>query len=126
MRPWLYGYGIAVSAEWGGVAWDLVLCLEAAPQRTPLGYLDQMVLPEYRELYATEDELWQAELFEPFLHWVNEDLAPACRLGLWRTEEGGATWAKLLRQGNMTQPEVARAYALLPVRKGAESSAGAP
>ena len=122
---WLYGYGIAVSAEWGGVAWDLVLCLEAAPQRTPLGYLDHMVLPEHRELYASKDELWRAELFEPFLRWVNEELAPARRLGLWRTEEGGATWAKLLQPGNMAHPDVARAYALLSVHEGAGRSAAA-
>lgn len=126
LRSWLYGYGIAVSVEWGGVAWDLVLCLEAAPRRTPLGYLDHMVLPEYREPYATKDELWWAELFELFLRWVNEDLATACRLGLWRAEDGGATWAKLLRQENMAHPDVARVYALLPVHEGAGCSATAP
>ncbi len=124
LRPWLYGYGIAVEAYWQATSWDLVLCLDAAPRRTPLGYVDDMTLPEYRRQYESREALWREELFEPFLRWVNETLAPACRLGLWRTEEGGATWAKLLAPGDLAHPDVPRAYALLSIREEAWDHAG--
>ncbi len=46
------------------------------------GYVDLWTMAEYREPYATLDALWRAQLFEPFLQWVNETLAPALHLGL--------------------------------------------
>ena len=73
-----------------------MLCLDAAPRRTFVGYVDDMVLPEYQRPYETREALWREEVFEPFLSWVNDVLAPACCLGIWQTEEGGATWANLL------------------------------
>jgi len=115
LHPRLHGYGISVDVHWQAMSWDLVLCLDAAPWRTPVGYVDGMTLPECQRPYATREALWREEVFEPFLSWVNEALAPACCLGIWRTEEGGATWAKLLTPGDMAHPDVARAYALLPM-----------
>lgn len=115
LRPWLHGYGIAVDVQWEAMSWDLVLCIDAAPRRTSVGYVDDMTLPEYQRPYETREALWREEVFEPFLSWVNEALAPACCLGIWRTKEGGATWAKLLAPGDMAHPDVARAYALLPM-----------
>ena len=124
LRRWLYGYGIAVEAYWQATSWDLVLCLDAAPRHTPLGYVDEMMSPDDRRLYETRAALWREELFEPFLCWVNETLAPAQRLGLWRTEKEGATWAKLLAPGDLAHPDVPRAYALLPIREEAWDHAG--
>lgn len=115
LQPWLHGYGIAVDVQWQAMSWDLVLCLDAAPRRTSVGYVDDRVLPKYQRPYETREALWREEVFEPFLSWVNDVLAPACCLGIWQTEEGGATWAKLLAPGDMAHPDVARAYALLPM-----------
>ena len=120
LHPWLYGYGIGVDVQWEGMSWDLVLCLEAAPRRTPTGYVDHMILPEYREPYATEEALWRGQLFEPFLSWVNETLAPARYLGIWGAR-GEVIFARLLRPEDMTRPDVPKAYALLPARDEAET-----
>ncbi len=83
LRPELHGCEIGVYAEWGEDAWDQVLSLLVAPRRTPFGYINLWTLPEYREPYATREALWRSELFEPFLRWVNETLAPASHLGVW-------------------------------------------
>lgn len=43
----------------------------------------------------TREALWAKDVFEPFLEWVNDTLAPARWIKLSRY--GGATWAKLVR-----------------------------
>jgi hypothetical protein len=72
------------------------------------GYYCALCIPEYRTYYACREALWQAELFEPFLDWLNNKLFPAIWLGLYQGK-GGGTWAELL---NETDPE---ALVLLPV-----------
>lgn len=88
------------------------------------GYVDLWTMAEYREPYATLDALRRAQLFEPFLQWVKETLAPALHLEPWRTECGGATWAKLLASKDMAHPDVPRACALLSARGEAGHPAG--
>ena len=117
----LWRHQLLIYADWEGTSWDLVLCLEVAVRRTSAGYVDLWVRPEYREPYPTREALWREEVFEPFLRWVNETLAPALFLGVWRTEKE-ATWAKLLGPKDMAHPDVPRAYALLPARDEAGNS----
>jgi hypothetical protein len=49
--------------------------------------------------WPTREALWQDQLFEPFLKWVNERLAPATWLRLYGTK--GGTWAKLGNHENV-------------------------
>src|SRR6202035_1260234 len=59
------------------------------------GYICKCCLPEYRTVFADREALWADHLFEPFLEWVNNDLAKAKTLVL----HGIAcevTWARIL------------------------------
>lgn len=75
---------------------------------TAKGYCCALYQPEHRTYYANREALWQAELFGPFLSWLNAKLYPATWLGLYRIT-GGSTWADLM---DMPDPE---ANVLLPV-----------
>jgi hypothetical protein len=64
------------------------------PKRVPGGYVCTECDPATRATFPTCEALWVDELFEPFMTWVNEDLAPAKALYLYRY--GGMTAAKLI------------------------------
>jgi hypothetical protein len=111
LNPALHIYlnqgGIGVSVYWQGICWDLLVCFDAVPMATVDGYFCALCQPEHRIYYANREALWQAELFDPFLVWLNTKLIPAIWLGLYRNK--GATWAELLRKPD---PE---AHVLLPL-----------
>jgi hypothetical protein len=111
---------IMVSAEWKGDCVDLLFDAEVEVSRVPGGYVCGLCEPEKREVFPTRDALWRDHLFEPFLRWVNENLAPARFLGLWRW--GGMTAATLLDETGMC-PRNGEAHVLLPLHGRATSSA---
>jgi hypothetical protein len=117
----LHSYGIDVEAHWQNVLWDLVLSLDAAPERMSTGYVNMFTLPEYRMPYATREAFWRGEVFEPFASWVNDTLASAHAVGLWGSEGSGATWAKLLAPKDMAHLDAQQAFMLLPIRDTAEN-----
>ena len=108
--------GISAYVEWRDKLWDFFVDFDAAPRRqstravhddvlrfrgrhckTPnrLGFYCMLCKPDARTVYASRYALWRNEVFEPFLEWVNSDLAHAQRLGIhgrW-----GSSWAELLR-----------------------------
>jgi hypothetical protein len=86
---------LSVHITWDGVWWDELLTLEAYPIKTEGGYVCSECDPTTRPVFPTRQALWEAELFDPFLAWVNECLAVAQTLHLSRT--GGMTSAKLIR-----------------------------
>jgi hypothetical protein len=57
--------------------WDFLLSLDAEPKRVQSGYICRLCPPDSRPVFPNRPSLWTAELFEPFLEWVNEDLAKA-------------------------------------------------
>lgn len=48
-----------------------------------------------RPVYPSRETLWQAEIFEPFLNWVNDELAGAEAVFVSGNEGRGITWASL-------------------------------
>ncbi len=59
-----------------------------------------------RKVYPTRETLWCDHMFEPFLKWVNEKLAPARWLQLSCTGDRGASWAKLIRdESELVEPD---------------------
>jgi hypothetical protein len=100
--------GMGVSVHWQGFCWDLLVCFDTAPMPTADGYYCDFCMPEYRTYYASREALWQAELFEPFLDWLNNKLFPATWLGLYRVK-GGGIWAELLHEPDP------KTHVLLPV-----------
>ena len=91
----LHKNGIVVAVTWHGNCFDLLQDFDIAQQHSPRGYFSTLVLPEYRKYYCTKEALWRNEVFEPYLAWTNERLAPANWLAL--LDYGGANEAILLR-----------------------------
>jgi hypothetical protein len=48
-------------------------------------------------MFVSREALWIDHLFEPFLEWVNERLSKANWLRVSCFDDGGATWAELVR-----------------------------
>lgn len=90
--------GLNVYVTWQGECWDLLCSLEASPFHTAEGWKCRQCVIENADsarFFPSRESLWQDHLFEPFLRWVNEKLAPARWLRVSRTQ--GATWAELIR-----------------------------
>lgn len=105
----LSSWCINVPAIWQGQCWDLLCSFESSPSPVTGGYHCLLCSPENRRIFSSRDALWTNEVFEPFLNWVNETLAPANWIVLYDSE--GATTAKLCA----VQPEArANFVAVLP------------
>ena len=93
---------INVGVDWDGSGWDLLLWLDACEQPGPggVGWIDYSLLPEFQIIHQTAEELWHVNVFEPFLRWINDDLAHATHLAMWRSPND-ATWARLTRDGKI-------------------------
>jgi hypothetical protein len=97
---------------------------DSYPERGPAGYFCPLCLDYFRKthpgetftgIFPTREAVWTDDIFEPFLNWVNDDLANASHLGLFGTPDYGS-WAKLLRappEGEAAE----RLAALLPCRE---------
>jgi hypothetical protein len=86
-------YDLSVHVTWEDTSWDMLLSLDAYPKRVPGGYACTECAPATRQTFSNREALWEYELFEPFLEWVNDKLAPADALHLYG--KGGMTMAKL-------------------------------
>jgi hypothetical protein len=99
---YLHSYEFAVYAEWQDQYCDELMCYTSCPELTDKGYLDRYTLPDYRIAYPTREALWQAEMFEPLMTWINNKLVPAKWLGLYQICDPngklGGTWAELLAE----------------------------
>lgn len=91
------GDGIGVDVERGGEWFDRLADLDVALRRRRDGYFCAMCETAERKCFPTREALWVDHLFEPFLGWVNERLAPARWLRLV-TVGGGTRAASLLRR----------------------------
>lgn len=86
---------ISVVVEWQGFLWDIIQDFETYPQRIPAGYACSQCPEDVRPIFPTRKALWCAEVFEPFLEWVNQDLANAVAVSLSGTPDE-ASWARLV------------------------------
>ncbi len=101
---------IAIAVEYRGRTWDFLAFFEAVPQQTSDGYVCGLCLPTAKVLYTSPEELWCQHMFEPFLEFVNGQLATADAVGLY-CSVGHATWARLLRGAPANPPDV-----VIPIR----------
>lgn len=101
---------IAIAVEYRGQTWDFLAFFEAVPQQTSEGYVCGLCLPTAKVLYTSPEDLWRQHMFEPFLEFVNGELATADAVGLYGTVDD-ATWATLLRGEPADPPDV-----VIPVR----------
>lgn len=88
--------GVGVDVEHGGEWFDTLTDLDVALRHRRDGYFCAMCDTAEREYFPTRQALWIDHLFEPFLGWVNDKLAPARWLRLV-TIGGASRAASLLR-----------------------------
>ncbi len=100
---------INVHVNWLGDFWDMLVSLDVHAFRTQGGYKCEFCKHDYGEsiaLFTSREALWQDHLFDPFLKWVNEELALARWLQMSVVANGGTTWAKLIRdESALQEPE---------------------
>jgi hypothetical protein len=60
-----------------GKYFDILADFDIAPERRNGGYICNFCRPEYQVLYPTLSSMRLAEIYEPFLKWVNEKLITA-------------------------------------------------
>jgi hypothetical protein len=102
LSVWLGLFSLSVHVNWQGHWWDMLMDLDASIITTHDGYKCELCLFQHgnsAKIFPSKEALWQDHLFEPFLQWVNEDLAPA----RWLQISGfasGSTSARLIRNNN--------------------------
>ena len=95
----LRAYGdFTVSVQFDGVCWDSWLWLDVFERRVAGGWVNDSLIEEYRVVHPTMELLWTADIFEPLLKWINEDLSRATHIALWG-EVDRCTEAHLVRNG---------------------------
>ena len=72
----------------------MLISLDTSPVRVPAGYVCTMCAPETRPTLPSWEAVWETDLFNPLLRWVNERLAPANALHI--SGDDGFTIAKLV------------------------------
>jgi hypothetical protein len=88
---------LVVFVNWEGQNWDVLLNLDTRPRRLARGgYTCECCKRQNRRIFPSLDALWRDHLFEPFLAWVNGELAVADTIGLYGSPAEGYTQAKLL------------------------------
>ena len=97
---------IIVQAAIGERFFDILADFEAHPLHTPAGYVCTLCEPDSREVYKTRREFWRRHMFEKFLDWVNGTLSGTRWVRLSSIDDGGTTWATLIRnEGALSQPD---------------------
>jgi hypothetical protein len=72
---------------------DMLFSFDTSPKRVSGGYICTQCDPGTRPTLPSREAIWEADLFEPFLVWVNEVLAVATTL---EVVSDGSSWANLL------------------------------
>jgi hypothetical protein len=95
---------IAIYAEWLGFCWDILREFETFPKKVSGGYTCSQCPEDNRPVFDSSDALRRAEVLEPFLEWVNGDLANAAAVSLSGTPDE-ASWARLVPKIADTKPQ---------------------
>lgn len=75
--------------------WDVLHWFETYPKRVPDGYVCRECPEDDRPIFPSREALWRAEVFGPFLEWVNHDLANSVAVSVSGTPDS-VTWARLV------------------------------
>jgi hypothetical protein len=101
-RPVLSSHGLRVPVFVGNELWDIVYGVDwIRPRRVWGGYVSPAEGTGYDKVYPSPGGLWRERVFEPFLSWINLELAKASSLAFHR--EGDVTWVKLI-EGELEVP----------------------
>jgi len=83
--------------------WDLLASFDALPIKTPgaSSYYCDICNPNDRKHFLSREEIWEAEIFVPFLEWVNNNLAVNTHIELQRVNS--TTSARLCKVDDENQ-----------------------
>jgi hypothetical protein len=95
VTAWLTRTEIEIVVNWEDTFWDFLRCFETFPKRVTGGYVCDQCPKDSRPTFPSRYALWCAEVFEPFLQWVNDDLAHSSAVSISGSPDS-ATWAKLI------------------------------
>lgn len=100
LRGWVSTYGLSVAVSHQGTEYDLLFDSDAFPEKVRNGYVCALCRKnnEKSQIFANREDLWHDHLFDPFQKWINEILASASSIQLYRRGEG-STWAALDKTG---------------------------
>ena len=88
---------LVISAEWEGECWDFLLSEAVRPALSQEGFVCSLCEREGKHrTFPALEALWLDHLFRPLEDWINTKLAVAQAVALYRTDHGGATWARLV------------------------------
>ena len=108
----LSNHDLAVQVKWQGDSWDRLIDLDVLPCHAPDGYKCRCCYVEHGEsvsIFPSREALWKDHLFEPFLKWVNEELALARWLRVSCTGDRETTWAQLIQdESKLSAPDRTR------------------
>src|SRR4029077_16649793 len=77
-------YELDIAVEWRGTCWDLLRSFDAASERVPGGYVCGLYPEANRPIFPSRDAVWRSgDIFEPFLEWVNGELADAVGVSIF-------------------------------------------
>lgn len=88
-------YEMNIVVEWRGTCWDFLHSFDAIPKRVPGGYVCDLCPEDDQPLFSSPEALWREEIFEPFLEWVNGELAGAVAVSVSGCQDR-TTWARLV------------------------------
>jgi hypothetical protein len=94
---------LEISVIWQGLAWDMLFHTHNSAVRVGSGYRDRMAR-DHTRLWPCLEAFWIDQMFEPFLAYVNEELAQASTIKLFGNY-GEITWAELGNERNLTVNE---------------------
>ncbi len=89
---------LSVCVTWQDECLDRLLSLEADPEAVSGGYRCRLCPPAQATLHSNLRTFWEGELLTLFAEWLRETLLPAHALLLWRTLDGGCSWAELVQK----------------------------
>lgn len=95
---------IGVPVSQAGKCWDFLADFDSVPRKVTGGYVDDLILPEYIEVYPDWHVLWEREVFDYFRRWYAEQFAVATELWLY-SDSGGYTLAVLYPGKYATDPD---------------------
>lgn len=87
----------------------MLINLDAYVKPTHVGYQCELCLAEHgssARTFTSKEALWQDHLFEPFLQWVNKELAPANWLLISGTDDGSTATRLMCDKGELNKSDL--------------------
>ena len=104
-------HSISVGVRWQHRCWDFLLSEDVVSVKSASGYICGLCTEAGEAApFPSRDALWADHLFNSLLDWVNHKLFAARAIGLFTTEDGGASWAKLLMNRDESARTVSTPY----------------